>query len=195
MILDYPIMEAYTPETIKEITHNVVKRSRRKVIQEYQENVDNSGGHLVTITKVWDWALKDKDFGKLHMKSIFGLTDILIWEQANVGQPTNAKTLKLLNPDHVKDELVRRNLHWRDVYEEEKEHLYSWSASSIRNIYNAPKKTKPSWDLITYLTKFLIEFDNNILDLPKNPGVRWDIEEWRRTSNIPIKNSWEEAKD
>ena len=195
MILDYPYIEVYMPNDIKYITDNYINRNRREIIKEYQEEYPESEAHLVTIMNVLDNALKGKDFGKQHIRGIKSLTQILFWEQKNLDVDVHNKILKILNPKYIKEELVRRNLHWRDVYEEDKEHLYSFSGSSIRNLFNDNKKAKPSWDIVTYLTKYLIEFDNNLLDLPKDKGVRWDIDEWRRTSKIKVKQSWEEEKD
>ena len=195
MILDYPYIEVYMPNDIKYITDNYINRNRREIIKEYQEEYPESEAHLVTIMNVWDNALKGKDFGKQHIRGIKSLTQILFWEQKNLDVDVHNKILKVLNPKYIKEELVRRNLHWRDVYEEDKEHLYTFSGSSIRNLFNDNKKAKPSWDIVTYLTKYLIEFDNNLLDLPKDKGVRWDIDEWRRTSKIKVKQSWEEEKD
>ena len=63
----------------------------------------------------------------------------------------------------------------------------------MRNVWN--KKAKANWNICTYLTKFIIEFDNNLLELPKDKGVRWDIDKWRKEANIKIKQSWEEEKD
>lgn len=195
MIMDYPYIEVYMPDDIKHITDNYVKRNRREVVIEYKEEYPESEAHAVTVINVWNNAINGQGFGKQHVKGIKTLTDVLFWEQRKLGVDIHNKMVRILNPNSVREEFVRRNLHWRDVYEEDKKHIYSFSGSSIRNLFSDNQKSKPSWDIITYLTKYIIEFDNNLLELPKNKGVRWDMDEWRRTSNIKVKQSWEEEKD
>ena len=124
MILDYPYIEVYMPNDIKYITDNYINRNRREIIKEYQEEYPESEAHLVTIMNVWDNALKGKDFGKQHIRGIKSLTQILFWEQKNLDVDVHNKILKILNPKYIKEELVRRNLHWRDVYEEDKDSIF-----------------------------------------------------------------------
>ena len=49
--------------------------------------------------------------------------------------------------------------------------------------------------MLKNITKFIEKHDLEILDLPKNKGKRWDLDEWRRTSKIKKKQSWEQEYD
>ena len=80
MILDYPYIEVYMPEDIRYITENYIKRQRRQIVKEYKEEYPESEAHAVTIMTIWDNAIKNKNFGKQHVKGIKTLTDILYWE-------------------------------------------------------------------------------------------------------------------
>ena len=49
MILDYPWVEVYLPKTIKEITESSIKRNRREIIREYQEEFGELNTHPATL--------------------------------------------------------------------------------------------------------------------------------------------------
>ena len=53
----------------------------------------------------------------------------------------------------------------------------------------------PKVPLLVKLTEWIDDYDNARFDFPEDPGVRWDVDEWRRTANIKPKHSWEERKD
>lgn len=194
MILDYPWVEVYLSSTIKEITENSIKRNRREIIKEYQAEFGELDTHPATLFSLWDTAMVDKDFKKQHIQGVIALTQILIWEQNRLGLDADPKRIKAIKPEHIGDELVRRNLEWFDVYEIHERDKYSFNETTIKQFFNGNKK-RPSFDVVTYITKFIIEFDNKLLDLPKDKGKRWDIDEWRRTANIKVKQSWEEERD
>ena len=45
MILDYPWVEIYLEETIKEITKDKIKRSRSEIIRDYDKDLNNLESH------------------------------------------------------------------------------------------------------------------------------------------------------
>tara|TARA_R100000231_G_scaffold55928_1_gene46583 strand:+ start:341 stop:919 length:579 start_codon:yes stop_codon:yes gene_type:complete len=192
MILDYPYVEVYLPNEVKDITKNYIKRNRFQIIREFR-NLNSVESHEASIKNIWDKALENEEYNKESVKGIKDLANVLIWEQHNLGIDIKNKTLKIINPENIVEEMTRRNLHYNDVFEKEKEHLYNFTKVSLRNVWN--KKAKANWNICTYLTKFIIEFDNNLLELPKDKGVRWDIDKWRKEANIKVKQSWEEEKD
>tara|TARA_A200000159_G_scaffold102153_1_gene95010 strand:- start:813 stop:1397 length:585 start_codon:yes stop_codon:yes gene_type:complete len=194
MILDYPWVEVYLPDTIKEITEDCIKRSRREIIQDYEKQFGELDTHLATLMALWNTAMDGKDFKKQHIQGIILLTEILIWEQNRLGLDANTKRIKAIKPDYIGEELVRRNLEWFDVYEIHERDKYAFNEFTIKQFFNGGKK-RPSFEVTTYITKFIIEFDNKLLKLPKDKGKRWDIDEWRRTANIKVKQSWEEERD
>jgi len=195
MILDYPWVEIYLPETIKEVTEKSISRNRRQIIRDFEEECGEINCHPVTLIALWDTALEGKEYRKQHVEGVISLTELLIWEQNNQGIQANNKRIKVIKPEHIREELVRRNLEWFDVYEAETRDNFSFNDKTIRAIFTNHKKQKPSYELICFLTKYIIEFDNKLLELPKDKGVRWDIDEWRRTSSIKVKQSWEEERD
>jgi ribosomal protein S17E len=194
MILDYPWVEVYLPSTIKEITENCIKRSRREIIKEYEAKFGELNTHTATLFSLWNTAMEGKEFQKQHIQGVITLTDILIWEQNNLGLDANTKRIKAIQPEHITQELVRRNLEWFDVYEIHERDKYAFNETTIKQFFTGTKK-RPSFEVTTYITKFIIEFDNKLLDLPKSKGKRWDIDEWRRTATIKVKQSWEEERD
>jgi len=195
MILDYPWVEVYLPETIREITEDSVKSARTKIIRQYLAEEGDIDTHSATIIKLWNMALEGKEFTKEHMQGVIDLSKVLIWEQNRKNQSANNKRIKVIQPKHILAELKRRNLEWFDVYELHERDKYSFNEQTIKHLFNTKKKSRPSFDVTTYITKYIIEFDNKLLDLPKDKGKRWDIDEWRRTANIRVKQSWEEEKD
>ena len=54
---------------------------------------------------------------------------------------------------------------------------------------------QPKLDLMLDLTEFIQKCDRELLDLPKDKGKRWDLDEWIRTSSIKKKQSWEQEYD
>ena len=195
MILDYPWVEVYLPETIREITEDSVKSARTKIIRQYLAEEGDIDTHSATIIKLWNMALEGQQYTKEHMQGIIDLSKVLIWEQNRKNQSANNKRIKVIQPKHILAELKRRNLEWFDVYELHERDKYSFNEQTIKHLFNPKKKSRPSFDVTTYITKYIIEFDNKLLDLPKDKGKRWDIDEWRRTANIKVKQSWEEEKD
>tara|TARA_B100000902_G_scaffold5747_1_gene7508 strand:- start:169 stop:753 length:585 start_codon:yes stop_codon:yes gene_type:complete len=194
MILDYPWVEVYLPKTIKEITEDSIKRSRREIIKEYENEHGELNTHPATLLALWNTAMDNKEFKKQHIQGVITLTELLIWEQNRLGLDANTKRIKAIKPEHIGEELVRRNLEWFDVYELHERDKYAFNETTIKQFFNGTKK-RPSFEVTTYITKFIIEFDNKLLDLPKDKGKRWDIDEWRRNANIPVKQSWEEERD
>ena len=195
MILDYPWVEVYLPETIREITEDSVKSARTQIIRQYLAEEGDIDSHSATIIKLWDMALQGKEFTKEHMQGVIDLSKVLIWEQNRKNKSANNKRIKVIQPKHILAELKRRNLEWFDVYELHERDKYSFNEQTIKHLFNKQKKSRPSFDVTTYITKYIIEFDNKLLELPKDKGKRWDIDEWRRTANIRVKQSWEEEKD
>ena len=112
-----------------------------------------------------------------------------------MGFDAHPKRIKAIQPEYIGDELVRRNLEWFDVYEIHEREKYSFNDHTIKTLFNKSKSQKPSFEVVCFITKYIIEFDNKLLDLPKDKGKRWDIDEWRRNANIKVKQSWEEEKD
>ena len=195
MILDYPWVEVYLPETIREITEDSVKSARTQIIRQYLAEEGDIDTHSATIIKLWNMALEGQEYTKEHMQGIIDLSKVLIWEQNRKNKSANNKRIKVIQPKHILAELKRRNLEWFDVYEIHERDKYSFNEQTIKHLLNTKKKSRPSFDVTTYITKYIIEFDNKLLDLPKDKGKRWDIDEWRRTANIRVKQSWEEEKD
>ena len=78
MILDYPWVEIYLEETIKEITEDKIKRSRSEIIRDYDKELNNLESHPATILGIWDTALEDKKFVRQHIQGIIDLTKVLI---------------------------------------------------------------------------------------------------------------------
>lgn len=195
MILDYPWVEIYLEETIKEITEDKIKRSRSEIIRDYNKDLNNLESHPATILGIWNTALEEKKFVRQHIQGIIDLTKVLIWEQQRMGFDAHPKRIKAIQPEYIGDELVRRNLEWFDVYEIHEREKYSFNDHTIKTLFNKSKSQKPSFEVVCFITKYIIEFDNKLLDLPKDKGKRWDIDEWRRNANIKVKQSWEEEKD
>ena len=52
----------------------------------------------------------------------------------------------------------------------------------------------PQLEELVVLTEYIREFDRGTIKIPKNPGKRWDIDDWSEY-DIDIKDSWEEERD
>ena len=85
MILDYPYLEVYLPNEVKDITKNYIKRNRFAIIREFV-NDNATDSHEASIKNIWDKALENEEYNKESVKGIKDLANVLIWEQHNLGR-------------------------------------------------------------------------------------------------------------
>jgi hypothetical protein len=45
------------------------------------------------------------------------------------------------------------------------------------------------------ITEYIRVFDRGTIEVEKDPGVRWDIDDWSMHPNLKPKESWEELQD
>lgn len=97
--------------------------------------------------------------------------------------------IKIVNPKTYLNEVKDRDIIAKEFQGEFSEHNITLCISVFTG------DTKPKLDMLKNITKFIEKHDLEILDLPKNKGKRWDLDEWRKTSNIKKKQSWEQEYD
>lgn len=126
---------------------------------------------------------------RVRIKSLIGLTKIFEDWYASHDKRTYMGRIKVVNPDVLLKELKSREIIAKDFHTEYPHHKISLCLQVWVG------KTLPKLDMLKDITEFLIACDREVLNLPKNKGKRWDLDEWIRTSNIKKKNSWEQQYD
>lgn len=126
---------------------------------------------------------------KVRLESIIRLTKIFedYYISHNI-TPLKGR-IKVINPDIMIKELRQRDIIAKEFQAEYPQYLISLCIQ----IWTG--KGYPKLDMIKDITKFIIACDEEALNLPKNIGKRWDLDEWIRTSKIKKKNSWEQKYD
>jgi len=126
---------------------------------------------------------------KPAFKTIQDLTDVFVYTyiKHNI-QPLKGR-IRVVNPNSMLKELKSRDIIAKDFQSEYTHHpLHTCITVFVGEI-------QPKLDLLIDLTDFIQKVDREILDLPKDKGKRWDLDEWIRTSNIKKKQSWEQQYD
>tara|TARA_B100000287_G_C20315845_1_gene655745 strand:- start:88 stop:648 length:561 start_codon:yes stop_codon:yes gene_type:complete len=126
---------------------------------------------------------------RVRIKSIINLTEIFEdWYVSHNKRPYMGR-IKIINPDVMIKELRSRDIIAKEFQNEYPHHKISMCIQ----IWTG--KTLPKLDMIKDITEFIIDCDKEALDLPKNKGKRWDLDEWINTANIKKKQSWEQEYD
>ena len=123
------------------------------------------------------------------LKTITRLTDVFsyTYSKHNI-RPLKGRT-RIVNPASLIEEVKSRDIIAKDFQNEYPHHpMHTCISVFVGDL-------QPKLDLIMDLTDFIQKCDREILDLPKDKGKRWDLDEWIRTSNIKKKQSWEQEYD
>ena len=186
MILNYDYIEIWetdklieVPKHLKTGIHEIVtKHHEDKKIKENPYNLETSFRNIAK-----------GNVQQPAIKTIQRLTDIFVYtyQRKNL-RPMNGR-IKIVNPKTYLNEVKDRDIIAKEFQGEFSEHNITLCISVFTG------DTKPKLDMLKNITKFIEKHDLEILDLPKNKGKRWDLDEWRKTSNIKKKQSWEQEYD
>ena len=123
------------------------------------------------------------------LKTITRLTDVFsyTYSKHNI-RPLKGRT-RIVNPASLINEVKSRDIIAKEFQNEYSHHpMHTCISVFVGDL-------QPKLDLILDLTEFIQKCDRELLDLPKDKGKRWDLDEWIRTSNIKKKQSWEQEYD
>lgn len=188
MIYEFEVVEVYPAEKL----HLVAKGlpiPLQQATKEYQKEVNNKWQSSTTLAS-WNNIIRKKvHLEKVHFRTLMKLTTVAIHTFGKYEKRPTGGRIALINPKVLRKELDRRDLTAEDFltdYPDEDRAMFS-------NVYQM--RIVPKVPLLTKLTSWIDDYDNARFDFPEDPGVRWDVEEWRRTANVKPKDSWEEKKD
>jgi len=95
----------------------------------------------------------------------------------------------VISPDVIVKERERREIISKDFQIE----YPQYKIADVMNYLQG--KSNPRLNFLKDLTEYIQIEDRDVLNLPPNKGVRWDLNEWINTSKIPKKQSWEQQYD
>jgi len=95
----------------------------------------------------------------------------------------------VISPDVIVKERERREIISKDFQIE----YPQYKIADVMNYLQG--KSNPRLNFLKDLTEYIQIEDRDVLNLPPNKGVRWDLNKWINTSKIPKKQSWEQQYD
>jgi len=186
MIESYDFIEIYNADKLSKIPKHL-NTSLNVIIEEHhKENKIKENPYNLMVS--WRNITKGK-VKSPTVQTIKKLTDIFIYTYIKHDKQPLKGRIRILNPDNFLEQAKERFIIAKDFHDEYPHH----PMHNCLNVFTG--KLQPKLDFLVDLTDYVKKCDRELLNLPKNKGVRWDLEEWRRTANIPIKNSWEEQYD
>lgn len=116
-------------------------------------------------------------------------TNLFVKEYQRQNKHIRAGRKTVINPEVIESERKKRDIIAKDFQLEYSE----YKITDVMNYFLG--KSRPRLNFLIDLTEYIQNIEKDILELPPSKGVRWDLDEWIRTSNIPIKHSWEQEND
>jgi len=126
---------------------------------------------------------------KRYIKFNMDFTELFMYIYQKKNKIPFKGRITVMHPDSVSEERKKRDIISRDFQIEYPE----YKLADVMNIFQG--KSKARLDFLIDFTNYVQGIERDLLDLPPSKGVRWDFEEWIRTSNIPVKHSWEQEYD
>lgn len=186
MILNYDYIEIWDVDKLSKIPKHL-NMGIAQIIGEHHEDkkIKENPYNLET-----SWRNITK--GKVKtpaIKTIYRLTDVFVYIYGKYDKRPLKGRIKIVNPKSYLEEIKSRDIIAKEFQAEYSHHPMHTCISVFTG------GLQPKLDLLIDLTEFLEKHELEILDLPKDKGKRWDLDEWIRTSNIKKKQSWEQQYD
>lgn len=189
MIEDFETVEVWRPRHLAQIPKRF-NRSYTDLCHLYHEvyNDQRKLFKLINIQANWRNIIKNPN-KSYQFRTTVTLSEVSLKLFQHFNMKPYPQRERVIIPNKIKQTLKERDLTHIDL-------IYDMNQYSSSNITSwVMGKSMPSLDFLVDLTKLLSDEDISLLDLPPNQGVRWNMDEWIRTSSIPVKQSWEEARD
>ena len=182
MILNYDYIEIWEKEKLIKVP-NHLNTSIRLIIEAHHEDKDIK-------ENPYNLIMSFRNITKGHVqnpaiKTIQRLTDIFMYTYQQKQTRPMPGRIKVVSPNVFLSELKNREIIAKEFNEEYTEH----------NISVFTGDTQPKLDMLINMTNFIEKHDLQLLQLPKNKGIRWNLDEWIETSDIERKQSWEQQYD
>lgn len=127
--------------------------------------------------------------GKRYIKFNMDFTELFMYTYQKKNKLPLKGRVTVMHPDAVPEEREKRDIISRDFQIEYPE----YKIADVMNIFQG--KAKARLDFLIDFTDYVQGIERDLLDLPPSKGVRWDFDEWVRTTDIPVKHSWEQEYD
>lgn len=180
-------MELYTESTMRLIA-NRINQSSTNIFDEFIRETKTKTS-TVTLNRMLADVKMHKTLYNRQVKSLIHFTRALIFAQKKCGLKVSQDFEYVVDTRALEHECEVRGIEKSD-FEEEYPELVN---GSIPQIFNGV--TKPNIHQLRAITKMIEASDDMTLDIPPAVGVRWDLDEWRRTAKIKRKESWEQEYD
>lgn len=207
MILDFKTMDLY-PENHLRVLFEKFPDPAHGIVQEYvRETGDKTlspSSAVNLVRKLREVKPHGNDMGKntnksgknnnrkgMRIKTNITLTKVAVWYQQKKNWKIMGGRRTVMDPRYIKDIFEERNLDHNDFlddFDEKDEWTRQKYSRAIRQM------AAPQLEELVVLTEYIREFDRGTIKIPKNPGKRWDIDDWSEY-DIDIKDSWEEERD
>jgi len=190
MIESFDTIEVWNKKDILEIP-NDLNSSINDLVTEYLKDVgeDKSTGLVYSAMVTTFRQHKSRKDANCFIKFNIEMSKMFVHIYLKRNIRPYPRRITICNPEIIKQEVKKRGIISRDFQIEYPE----YKIADIMNYFQG--KAKPKLDFMIDFTAYLQGVERDLLDLPPSKGKRWDLDEWRRTANIPIKNSWEEKYD
>ena len=204
MILDFETIDIY-PENHLRVLFEKFHQPPADIVRDYLlENEDDSNVTVAGTSAQIRQLRKHKPHGNsrgksinpregMRLKSLYSLSKLAIWAQHKRNWRLMGGRITIMDPRFMREIFASRNLDHIDYVMGHKD-LYS---DSDKQKYSAIIRgtTAPTLEEVVEITEYIREFDRGLVEVPLDPGIRFDIDDWSEYPNLRPKESWEEESD
>tara|TARA_B100001113_G_scaffold39785_2_gene28221 strand:+ start:378 stop:938 length:561 start_codon:yes stop_codon:yes gene_type:complete len=186
MILNYDYIEIWDIDKISKIPKHL-NMGIGKIVQEHHadKNIKQNSYNLeVSWRNLYKGKVKTP-----AIKTLYTLTDVFVYIYGKYNIAPLKGRIKIVNPKTYLHEIKSRDIIAKEFQADYPHH----SMHTCISVFTGG--LQPKLDLLIDLTNFLEKHELEILDLPKDKGKRWDLDEWIKNSDIKRKQSWEQQYD
>jgi len=196
MIESYDFIEIYNADKLSKIPKHL-NMGINEIVTEYCNDKFGTGeikrgseASKLYINLINSWRNHTKDpKAKRYIKFNMDFTELFMYIYQKKNKIPFKGRITVMHPESVSEERKKRDIISRDFQIEYPE----YKIADVMNIFQG--KAKARLNFLIDFTNYVQGIERDLLDLPPSKGVRWDFEEWIRTSNIPVKHSWEQEYD
>tara|TARA_B100000900_G_scaffold413482_1_gene437592 strand:- start:821 stop:1381 length:561 start_codon:yes stop_codon:yes gene_type:complete len=186
MILNYDYIEIWNIDKLSKIPKHLNMGIGKIIEEHHKDNKVKENPYNLEVS--WRNITNGRVLTPA-IKTIYRLTDIFAYTYGKHNIRPLKGRIKIVNPNTYINEIKSRSIIAKEFQADYPHHPMHTCISVFTG------SLQPKLDLLIDLTEFLEKHELEILDLPKDKGKRWDIDEWIRTSNIKRKQSWEQQYD
>lgn len=203
MILDFKTIDVY-PENHLRVLFDKFAQPSTDIVAEYVKETGDESLHPASAAALIRNLRKTKPHGNdqgkgeknnrtgIRLKTMYTLSKIATWAQHKRNWRLMGGRVTIMDPRAIKETFSTRFLDHIDYVMDHSE-LDETHKMKYSNIIKG--NTAPTFDEMLEITEYIRVFDRGTVEIEKDPGVRWDIDDWSMHPNLTPKDSWEELED